>query len=632
MVAMVPRLLLMSLLVLCAIPVSFAQDQEKSSGPRTELLTIDGGKPNLSATDDRITSYKANGVYHRGKTTINAMKISQMPFKIELPSGYTLFGDTLYAVETKAGFSGTGAITFNLPSAKTKATFDQLRILYPMANADPDSPKWVDVTFDEVSPMKDLLTDPAIKARLPDFDSRTLHAFIESQQFVFVVALRDPTKVRDKLTVDLELTGTGTEQLTEGRSGQYELKLTNGGPHAATHIVLAGNTGYMGFSFVSVEANGGKCRAFESRFYCKFPSLEKAGSIDVKIVARSEFTQQSRDSKPGERSENGQVGMVLTVTSTEQDLAAENNRLDLTTSIYWDPNKGPIIEAVSPTLFQVFASPASIPISFKASDPDGFVKKVEVFEERQLLGPATMKSEGEYELVLQTVSPGRHHVTVVATDNLGRTSSQELPEFFVNGPARVEITSPKPGSIVSRADGEITVTIRATSASSSLKKVALDRWDYEATPIGNDNYVVKVKSCVRKCRLQAIAIDNKGNESRSEYVEFIVASTPITTMYWHDGEYLREFEAGKPLKVQNGLKLHASAGHEDSFIEADIVKTQIFVDGVLVCTTDEATRFWYEFNCVWRPSPGKYKLHAIATDVDGMAGKSEVIEVVIERP
>ena len=36
--------------------------------------------------------------------------------------------------------------------------------------------------------------------------------------------------------------------------------------------------------------------------------------------------------------------------------------------------------------------------------------------------------------------------------------------------------------------------------------------------------------------------------------------------------------------------------------------------------------------CVWRPSPGKYKLHAVTTDVDGMAGKSEVIEVEIERP
>ena len=39
-----------------------------------------------------------------------------------------------------------------------------------------------------------------------------------------------------------------------------------------------------------------------------------------------------------------------------------------------------------------------------------------------------------------------------------------------------------------------------------------------------------------------------------------------------------------------------------------------------------------DFECVWRPAPGKYKLQAVATDVDGMVGKSEVIEVVIERP
>ena len=80
------------------------------------------------------------------------------------------------------------------------------------------------------------------------------------------------------------------------------------------------------------------------------------------------------------------------------------------------------------------------------------------------------------------------------------------------------------------------------------------------------------------------------------------------------------------------LRLHASGAHDDSFNEAEIVKTEIFVDNALVCTIDEANRYWHDYNCVWRPSPGKYKLHAITTDEDGAVGKSEVIEVVIEKP
>jgi hypothetical protein len=36
--------------------------------------------------------------------------------------------------------------------------------------------------------------------------------------------------------------------------------------------------------------------------------------------------------------------------------------------------------------------------------------------------------------------------------------------------------------------------------------------------------------------------------------------------------------------------------------------------------------------CVWKPTPGEYKLQTLATDEDGAVGKSEVIEVIIERP
>jgi hypothetical protein len=99
-----------------------------------------------------------------------------------------------------------------------------------------------------------------------------------------------------------------------------------------------------------------------------------------------------------------------------------------------------------------------------------------------------------------------------------------------------------------------------------------------------------------------------------------------------DGEYVRQFEDTKAtLKVNSELILMAAASYQP-FEETEIVKMDIFVDGRLLCSDDEPAQVGYGSKCVWKPSPGKYKLQAVATDVDGAVGKSEVIEVVIERP
>ena len=65
---------------------------------------------------------------------------------------------------------------------------------------------------------------------------------------------------------------------------------------------------------------------------------------------------------------------------------------------------------------------------------------------------------------------------------------------------------------------------------------------------------------------------------------------------------------------------------------AEIGKVEIFIDGKVVCTDNQPEHPGLRTDCVWRPAPGRYKLHVVATDVDGAVGKSEVIEVVIERP
>lgn len=634
---MFPRLSIIGVLLVCTVAVSLAQEPQKSNGPQIELLTMNGGKPSLSATGEGVSSFKNDEIYQRGKMTVRLLKPEEIKFKVELPYGYSLFNNLIYAVETDISYAGLSDITFKLPSARTQESFAQLRILYPEVDfSDPEVPRWTDITLDGDSDYaKMFLSETAIKQRLPDFKSRTLHGFIQDSPNAFLVALRDPTKVRNKLSADLQITGSVQAQVTEGQRITYEVKIVNAGPETATGIRLHSE---RGFSFVSVDTTAGKCNTMAGNGDCKIPSLEKGRSVDIKMVEQVPWGREGADRPPGdEPSPSWEVTKFFTVGATEQDPSDEDNELRLTTEVFPDQNKGPVIEILSPTASQLFSGPnATVPIRFKASDPDGFLKKVEVFDmdEGKPLGEATLQSEGQYELIYKDVGFGNHWVAIVATDNLGRVASEQTPGFFVNGPAKVEITSPKAGSILNRADGEFTVTIHASSPSSTIKEVSLDFWNSDAKPVGNDTYVVKMKNCMHKCSVQAMAVDDKGIKSLSERVEFTIASNPIVTLYWHDGEELQDFEPGKPMKV-NELILHASGRHDDTINtinHADIVNTEIFVDGVRVCTIDNPNGYWHEYNCVWRPAPGRYKLYAVSTDADGAVGKSEVIEVVIERP
>ena len=320
---------------------------------------------------------------------------------------------------------------------------------------------------------------------------------------------------------------------------------------------------------------------------------------------------------------------VFGAGAVEKDSLPENNELILTTEVFQDSNKAPVIELTSPEPSQLFQGPAAtIPIRFKASDPDGFVKKVEVFEGMKLLGEPTLRSDGEYELLYENASLGSHQVVVRATDNLGRFETVQSLEFFVNGVAKVEITNPRAGSKVDKSSGEFAVMIHATSTT-PLKQVLLGMWQSDATPVGNDDYVVKLKNCSRPCRLQAIAIDQNDVETRSEFVEVTILSPPTTSLYWSDGESMSEFDTSKPMKVSELILI--GVGEPEEYFGAEVKKVEIFANGELLCS-DEWPGSAEGEECHWRPRPGKYKLQAVATDADGAVGKSALIEVVIDKP
>ena len=633
------KILCFVLLILPVVIIGRAEvgSAQESQAPRVELLTMNGSKPNLSATGEGITSYKIGDLYNRGATQIDLLKQAEAGFKIELPLGYSLFNNLIYGVKTKAVFTGPTDITFKLPSAHTKETFNKLRILYAEYDlAEPDVPKWIDATFAEEALQRAAgwLSETEIKQRSRDFETRTLHAVSpQAEPLVMIVALLDPTKVRDKQTADLVINGAATEQVTEGRSVTYELMITNKGPDTANAITLHATPS---FSFLSVKASVGKCNMAGQNVYCKFPELAKGKTIKVTIVERCEWGRHFPNAPPGYETQTSMVSKFVSVGATEQDPSRDNNELRLTTEVFSDPNKAPIIEILSPTLFQQFPGPkAAVPIRFKASDPDGFIKKLELLTYSMApvppksLGEPTLKSEGEYELIYRDAPFGRNWVKIVATDNLGRVETLEAPEFFINGTSKVEIINPKVGDKLGLVDGEFSITIHATNPSVPLKKVSLDVWNSDANPIGNDDYIVKLKFCYRRCRLQAIAVDENGIETRSQTVEFTMMTPPEAYLRWFDGEYSRAFEAGKSMKFSE-LVLLPSADHREVGQDAKISKLEIFVNGVRLCTNDSPQLGFGE--CLWKPSPGKYRLQTVATDEDGAIGKSEEIEVVIESP
>ena len=653
------RLTWLSKLLLCLVAtVSFlsgdssllAQETE-SSGPRTDILQMNGSKPSLSPTGEGISYYKIGDLYQRGTTQVKlideklkpALPIAYMlkdlvieKTKPELPIGYTLFNNLAYLVETTAVFTGPCDIEFVLPSVLTKESFDNLRILYAeFDRADPEKPKWIDITLDEsmFDRSKGWMSPASIKTRLPNFKTRTIHAYTTEEPKFMVVALRDTSKTREMFTADLSLSGTASAQVIEGRTFTTKLKVTNQGPATATGIVLNIDEAR---EYLSATPTQGACRQSAQSVFCTFPSLEPNKSIEIKIVEKCPWF--ARDSSTTEDTTRRMIlGKQITVQATERDPLLNNNQLELGTQVFPDSNKGPLVKAIGPEQFEVFPGPnANVPLRVKASDPDGVVSKVEFFEEGQLIGTASLVAENEYELLYRKPSFGTHITYVKVTDNLGRDANERMPDYFVNGVAKVEITNPKTGSKLLRDDGDIAVTIHATHPSKALKKVSLNSWGTDATPLGNDDYLVKLKFCGRKCRLEAVATDEDGVETISESVVFVVAETVLAEVRWFDGEFFQDFDTQTEFKV-NELVLAPNVQHKtDSSPDAKFLKFEYYVNSNLICTTGEPQgggHFVPSDGCTWKvPSSGQYKLQLVATDEDGMVGRSKVVEVTIQKP
>jgi hypothetical protein len=109
---------------------------------------------------------------------------------------------------------------------------------------------------------------------------------------------------------------------------------------------------------------------------------------------------------------------------------------------------------------------------------------------------------------------------------------------------------------------------------------------------------VKVKNCFRKCRLQAIAIDENGIESHSEYVEVTILNPPETNLVWLDGESWNEFEPGKPFRVRDLILV--GRAESELMSGAPVKKIEISALQAATMASERITHLFFGPSCFMR--------------------------------
>jgi hypothetical protein len=91
-------------------------------------------------------------------------------------------------------------------------------------------------------------------------------------------------------------------------------------------------------------------------------------------------------------------------------------------------NKSPDINIFSPMKGELYVAPATITIEVNASDPDGTITKVELFNGTKKLGEVTA---APYSFTLKELQQGSYSLTAMATDNLNGTAISPVLDFKV---------------------------------------------------------------------------------------------------------------------------------------------------------------------------------------------------------
>ena len=239
---------------------------------------------------------------------------------------------------------------------------------------------------------------------------------------------------------------------------------------------------------------------------------------------------------------------VAAGTYTLTAKATDNSSAVNTAIVNVISNSSPVVSITNPVNNHTFAAGSNLPIAINATDSDGTVSQVQVFQGATLLGSATSAGGGVYNYTWSSVPAGSYSLTAKATDN------------------RNALTASSPINVSATAPGSNSLSLNGTSAyaevanSTSLNvtgSITVEAWVKVNAIDGNHHDIVSRidRNVAGSGGGYALAVNGVGKarldlfQSPNQYTT-VIGTTVLSTGVWHhvagvfDGSQMRVYVDG----------------------------------------------------------------------------------------
>ena len=281
-------------------------------------------------------------------------------------------------------------------------------------------------------------------------------------------------------------------------------------------------------------------------------------------------------------------------------------------------NQPPTVSIAGPSTGATFAAPATFVLTAAASDTDGTIANVDLFQGSQLLKADTTNP---YSVSVTINTAGTYQFTAVATDSDGASTTSSPVSVVVtapaNQPATVALTSPAAGTTFT-APASVTIGASASDTDGTVARVDFYQG---STLIGSDTtspYGMTWGSVAAgSYQLTAVARDNAGATSTSTAVSVTVNSATNQA----PAVSLTSPSAGASMTAPANVTLQASASDTDG-----TVTSVAFYQGSTLIGTDTTS----PYSATWTGAPaGSYTLTARAVDNGGATRTSTAVAITV---